>query len=159
MILVIFLILLFDVIYNYFHMFFHVFSVNSIVFNILIDDLQSSLIYSCHSSYVIRFVGNNLPSVRQHHSACLGFPCARSRHSLVWGRDELPVENDQICQEKSLVEAPDAPNAQGQHASANSWVSLSRGPCGNAYMQFLRVYAWIRASPGWQSQTKTHLFH
>ena len=68
----------------------------------------------------------NSPSVLQHDQACsLGFPCARSRHSLVWGRDELPQEKYSPVESalKSSTDDTSVPlcigignfKAQGQH--------------------------------------------
>ena len=122
----------------------------------------------------------NSPSVLQHDQACsLGFPCARSRHSLVWGRDELPQEKYSPVESalKSSTDDTSVPlctgigtfKAQGRHdqhdqilsnmikydqlgQQANRPRSLSQGPCGNAYTQSPRVNAWIRAWPARQAR-------
>lgn len=118
--------------------------VNSIVFNILIDDLQSSLIFMsfilCH-----KICWKNLPSVRQCANITAHVWASRAHdQDILWFEVAMNYLSD--LSGKVSTSSPEAPDAQGQHADANSWPSLSRGPCGNAYMQFLRVYAWIRAS-------------
>ena len=102
--------------------------------------------YSCHSSYVIRFVGKTYQVCASAPTSqrMSGLPSRAHDQDILWFEVAMNYLSD--LSGKVSTSSPEAPDAQGQHADANSWPSLSRGPCGNAYMQFLRVYAWIRAS-------------